>query len=192
MAEPAVEFEPVADAVDPETSLRELADTAVELLDADDAPGIRSLFEALHPADGADVVEQLTWEQQVKLATITPDILTGELLSELVEDTRADLMAALEPEHIAEAIQGLDSDDITMIVEELEPVVRDKVLDNFDDAERQILEASLLFGEETAGRLMQREFVAAPSFWTVSRRPRWSSSLISIRKRSPTCSRNTT
>ena len=167
MAEPAVEFEPVADAVDPETSLRELADTAAELLDADDAAGLRSLFEALHPADGADVVEQLTWEQQVKLATITPDILTGELLSELVEDTRADLMAALEPEHIAEAIQVLDSDDMTMIVEELETDLREKVLDNFDDAGRQILEASLLFGEETAGRLMQREFVAAPRFWTV-------------------------
>ncbi|MEO1038276.1 MAG: magnesium transporter [Pseudomonadota bacterium] len=167
MADPVVELEPNADTPVAEASLHELIESAVAALEAPDSEALRTLFEALHPADAADVLEQLTAEQQTALAGLAPDLMTGEVLAELVEETRADIIAALDPDHIAEAIQDLDSDDVTMIVEELEPETREQVLEGFDDAERQKLEAALLFGEETAGRLMQREFVAAPRFWSV-------------------------
>lgn len=132
-----------------------------------DAAYARELLDQLHPADIADLIEQLTWEQQDQLARLAPDVFTGDVLAELDEDTRGDVVDALEPAHIAEALSSLDSDDQTMVVEELDEEKRAAVLAAVSPEDRQYLERSLAFEEETAGRLMQREFVAAPQFWTV-------------------------
>lgn len=128
---------------------------------------IRRLLDPLHPADVADLVEQLSWDQQKSLAKLAPKVLASEALAELTEDSRADIVEFLEPKQIAEALDELESDDMTMVVEELEPDMRDAVLAQVDAEDRAHLEHSLGFEEETAGRLMQREFVAAPQFWTV-------------------------
>ncbi|WP_019961592.1 magnesium transporter [Woodsholea maritima] len=149
-----------------DVSMKLVAEVAGAVADRD-GPLIRHLFADLHPADAADLLEQLSYEQQELIAALAPDVLTGEVLAELAEDTRADFIEVLDPAHIAEAIMELDSDDMTMMVEELEPDVREQVLAGVPDAERERLESSLAFDEETAGRLMQREFVAAPLFWTV-------------------------
>jgi len=132
-----------------------------------DGPLLRHLFEDMHPADAADVLEQLSWESQAALVALAPDLITGDVLAELQFDTRADILAELEPEQVAEAIRDLDSDDMTMVVEELDDDVRDQVLAAVPEEDRALVESSLSFDEETAGRLMQREFVAAPLFWTV-------------------------
>ena len=142
----------------------------VELIDASadhDAAQVRKLLEDLHPADIADCIEQLSWENQDRIARLTPDVFTGDVLAELVEDTRADIVDALEPAYIAEALGDLDSDDMTHVVEELDDDKRAAVFAELGDEDRQYLESSLAFEEESAGRLMQREFVAAPLFWTV-------------------------
>ncbi|WP_439636814.1 magnesium transporter [Oceanicaulis sp.] len=128
---------------------------------------IRQLLAPLHPADIADLIEQLSWDQQRLLAELDASLLTGEVLAEIGYDTRAGLFDLLETQQIVDALDGLDSDDKTMVVEELEPEVRQAVLAAVSAEDREHLEASLAFEEETAGRLMQREFVAAPSFWTV-------------------------
>ncbi len=132
-----------------------------------DAPLLRRLFADLHPADIADVLEQLSWETQVALMELAPDLVTGDVLAELQFDTRADILAELDPEQVADAIKDLDSDDMTIVVEELDPEMREQVLAAVPEEDRQILESALAFEDETAGRLMQREFVAAPLFWTV-------------------------
>jgi magnesium transporter len=167
MSEPAQVLED-----NPETSLDDEAShrLVTELAGAagdGDAPLIRSLLAEVHPADIADCIEQLSWENQDAIARLCPDVFTGEVLAELVEDTRADIVEALEPAYIAEALGDLDSDDMTHVVEELDDEKRAAVLAELDDEDRQYLESSLAFEEESAGRLMQREFVAAPSFWTV-------------------------
>lgn len=132
-----------------------------------DAPLIRGLLLDLHPADIADSIEQLSWENQDLIARLCPDVFTGEVLAELGQDTRADIFEALEPAYIAEALEDLDSDDMTHVAEELDDEKRAAVMAEMGEEDRQYLEASLSFEEESAGRLMQREFVAAPSFWTV-------------------------
>lgn len=132
-----------------------------------DAPLIRGLLLDEHPADIADAIEQLNGDQRDTLAQLCPDLFTGEVLAELVEDTRADVFDELEAEQIAEALEDLDSDDMAHVFEDLDEDKRAAVLAAVSDEDRQSLEASFAFEEETAGRLMQREFVAAPSFWTV-------------------------
>jgi magnesium transporter len=137
------------------------------LIEEGDGEGIGRLLDGLHPADIADLIEQLNSEQQEELARIAPDILTGEVLANLQWDTRELVAAELDPAHLAAAIQELDSDDATLLVEELDDALREQVLAEVPEEDRAALESSLSFDEETAGRLMQREFVAAPDFWTV-------------------------
>ena len=167
MGEPAEGLEETA-----ETSLDDEAGhrLVTELVGAAgdrDAPLIRNLLAEVHPADIADCIEQLAWENQDLIARLAPDVFTGEVLAELAEDSRAAIVSALEPAYIAEALGELDSDDMTHVVEELDDDKRAAVLAELGDEDRQYLESSLAFEEESAGRLMQREFVAAPSFWTV-------------------------
>ncbi|WP_417470335.1 magnesium transporter [Maricaulis sp.] len=132
-----------------------------------DSDLIRRLLAPLHAADIADVLEQLSAGQQGILAELTPDIFSGEVLAEMDPGTREVVMDYLHPSHLAAAIAELDSDDATEVVEELDSERRAAVLAEVSDINREAVESSLAFDDETAGRLMQREFVAAPDFWTL-------------------------
>ncbi|MEM7729598.1 MAG: magnesium transporter, partial [Pseudomonadota bacterium] len=68
---------------------------------------------------------------------------------------------------IADALTELDSDDVTQIIEEMDDAQREDVLEAMEPQERAEVEASLAVDDETIGRLMQREFVSAPEFWSV-------------------------
>jgi len=167
MSEAAFEDELLADGparvnTDPEF-VAELVGAILE----HDADLVRRLLTPLHEADIADVIEQLSSSKQEALAELTPDIFTGDVLAELEPDTREAVMGHLDASHLAAAIVDLDSDDATEVLEELDEDVREAVLAEVPDADREAVEQSLAFDEETAGRLMQREFVAAPDFWTV-------------------------
>lgn len=128
---------------------------------------LRIRLDALHPADFSDYFEALTDAQRETLIARAPSLITGELLAELEDDVVEDVLPLLEPELIADALTELDSDDVTQIIEEMDAAQREDVLDAMEPMERAGVEASLKFDDETIGRLMQREFVSAPEFWTV-------------------------
>jgi magnesium transporter len=99
-----------------------------------DGDAIRRMLAPLHAADIADVLEQLTAGQQEGVATLAPDIFTGEVLAEIEPDTREVVMAYLDPSHLAAAIQELDSDDATEVVEALDHMrASDDLPDKFHD-----------------------------------------------------------
>jgi len=121
----------------------------------------------LHPADVSDELEQLSSEERGDIIARAPDIISGEVLAELEDDVVEDILPLLEADVIADALSGMDNDDATQILEEMEDAQREDVLEAVTPAEREAYEESLAFDDETIGRLMQREFVAAPEFWTV-------------------------
>ncbi|MEO8114572.1 MAG: magnesium transporter, partial [Phenylobacterium sp.] len=61
----------------------------------------------------------------------------------------------------------MDPDDAADVVDDLDKGKRAQVLAAMPDVERAAIETTLAYEDETAGRLMQREVVAAPQFWTV-------------------------
>ena len=128
---------------------------------------LRLRLGALHPADFSDFLEELTDAQREALIARAPEAITGELLAELEDEVVEDVLPLLEPDVIADALTELDSDDVTQIMEEMEPAQREDVLDAMEPEDRREVEQSLAFDDETIGRLMQREFVSAPEFWTV-------------------------
>ncbi|MEL6649108.1 MAG: CBS domain-containing protein, partial [Pseudomonadota bacterium] len=91
----------------------------------------------------------------------------GEILSELDESIREEVIAVLRPTVLAEAVRELDSDDVVDLIEDLDDAQQEQILDALEDSDRAMVEQSLSFPEYSAGRLMQREVVMAPEHWTV-------------------------
>ncbi|CAL1692128.1 Magnesium transporter MgtE [Brevundimonas subvibrioides] len=136
---------------------------------ADDCDGmrLRSLLEDLHPADVADLMGFLTAEHRGVVVLWLPPELLAETLPELDDGIREEVLEQVAPGTLAEALQELDSDDAAAVVEDLEDDQREKVLAAMPATDRAAIENSLGYAEDTAGRLMQREVMAAPLFWSV-------------------------
>ncbi|PHR62723.1 MAG: magnesium transporter [Robiginitomaculum sp.] len=137
-------------------------------LESDNAKAGEAALADLHPADAADVIEQLSGDQVRSLARLSPGLFSGEILSELSDDVREDVVDVLDARQVATAIGGLESDDAFQVVEELDDKFRAEVLDEVDPKDREALVTSLSFGEDSIGRLMQRELVALPLFYSVA------------------------
>ena len=138
-----------------------------DALGADDAHAVTALVTPLHAADLADLVELLpSGDRRALIAAIAAD-LEPEMLSNLDETVRDQVVELLAPEQIAQAVTELDSDDAVYLVEDLDPETQRAVLEAVPDAERSQLEEILEYPEYTAGRMMQRELIAVPEFWTI-------------------------
>jgi magnesium transporter len=93
--------------------------------------------------------------------------LDPELLTHLDETLREELLEQLTPEETGAAIARLDTDDAIEVLEDLDEAEQIAILQTLPMPERAAVEQGLTYPEDSAGRLMQRELVAAPEFWTV-------------------------
>ena len=136
-------------------------------VDRGDQGLLTMLMDPLHPADIADLLEQISAPERRDLIRLYDREFDGEILSELDESIRDEVMAILRPEVLADAVRELESDDVVDLIEDLTLVQQDVILDALDDSDRIAVEQSLTYPEKSAGRLMQREVVMAPEHWTV-------------------------
>ncbi len=134
---------------------------------AGDGAVLRQLLSEEHPAELADRFEQLTAGERAMLVKLAPEVISPSVLAELEDEVVEDILPLLKPEQISKAMEELDSDDAIQIFEELPKDRRAQVLADLSEQDRKEIEDGFAFDEETAGRLMQREFVAAPEFWSV-------------------------
>ncbi len=140
----------------------------VDALDRGASATLKEKLSGLHAADLADLIGLIGPEERTALVTMLgKDVLTPEVLSELDEDVRDEVLAQLEPQAIAEAVQALDTDDAVYLLEDLDEAQMRAVLARIPESDRAALELPLHYPENSAGRLMQREMVAVPPFWTV-------------------------
>ena len=139
--------------------LRAVVARSPETLDA--------LLDPLHPADIADLMEQIDERDRANLLSLWKGGMDGDILSELGDDLREEVIDALGPAELADAVRDLESDDVVDLVEDLDQAQQDQVLDALEAGDRLIVEQALAYPEESAGRLMQMEVVRAPSHWTV-------------------------
>ncbi|NBX43135.1 MAG: magnesium transporter, partial [Rhodobacteraceae bacterium] len=134
---------------------------------AEDVDAIDVLMEPLHPADIADILEQISSGERAALLALWSRGIDGEVLSELDWSIREDILPLLPSDVLADAVRELDSDDVVDLVEDLEEDQQGAILGALDDADRVAVEQALSFPEGSAGRLMQREVVRAPEHWNV-------------------------
>ncbi|MBN9262203.1 MAG: magnesium transporter [Hyphomicrobium sp.] len=133
------------------------------------AANVRVLTHGLRAPDLADLIELLEPDERVQLIQILGDDFDPEVMSELEEGVRDQLAEALPNEVLARVITELDTDDAAYVLESLDKEDQEDVLAQMPSSDRIALERNLEYPEETAGRLMQTDFVAVPPFWTVGR-----------------------
>ncbi|MEK9646199.1 MAG: magnesium transporter, partial [Alphaproteobacteria bacterium] len=136
-------------------------------LDNEDAAAIREIVAPLHPAEVADLIEMMRGPMRTQLVEILRQRFDPVILAELDETLRDEVAEQLGTQAIARAIAALDSDDALNLISALEETMQRSVLHAVPAALRAMIEEGLTFPEDSAGRLMQREFVAVPAFWTV-------------------------
>lgn len=132
-----------------------------------DKPALWRIVKELHPADTADLLEHLPPEAFRKAIHLLGKDLPAEAVAELSETARLDALHELTDAAITAMIGHLDSDDASFLLNDLEEPRRQRILSKVSATDRAAIESALAFDEETAGRLMQRAFVAAPVFWSV-------------------------
>jgi magnesium transporter len=145
----------------------ELARPVAEALAAGLTTHARSLVEALEAPDLADLIELLEPGQRVQLVDALGAAFKPEVLSELDETVRDQLLPALPKDVVAKAVAELETDDAAYLLENTPEPVRQEILAQMPTGDRAALERNLEYPEDTAGRLMQTDFVAVPPFWTV-------------------------
>jgi len=148
--------------------LREEVERAIVLaLDSKDHDKVRELAADLYYADLADLIERITPEERDELIEIMGDDLPVDVIAELDVAVRDDVFDEFDTNELAEVVTELDTDDAVMVVEELEEHEKKELLEAIPPENRNLIEEALAHPEDSAGRMMQREFVAAPEFWTV-------------------------
>ena len=90
-----------------------------------------------------------------------------EIFIEINESIQSEVLQLLSEESIAKIIKRLESDDSLKILENLESDKKNLVMDKLSPKDRFLLEEGLSFPEDSAARIMQREFTAVPNNWTV-------------------------
>jgi len=138
-----------------------------EALEEGDGDAVYDLVEPLHPADIADLVELFEKDERAEFAAAIPELMTSEVVAELNDYVREDMMEALPAEAVAAIAEQLETDDAVQLIEDLEPEDQAAVLAELDAEDRAAIESALAYPEETAGRLMNRDFVAVPEHLTV-------------------------
>lgn len=127
----------------------------------------RERIGRLHPADIADLFELARADERPMLAAVIGDLLSADVLAEMNDYVREELIDLLAPEQVAELASEMDTDDAVAIIEDMDEDEQQAVLEAMEPEDRAAIEDALSFPEETAGRLMQREFVAVPEHVTV-------------------------
>jgi magnesium transporter len=124
----------------------------------------------LHFADIADLLDRLSNEDAKYVYFQLTEDVQADVLMELDEEIRDRFLSSLSSKEIADQLENLDSDDAADILGELSDDQIQEVISQMDDNEaaEDIVEL-LNYDEDTAGGLMQKEFIQVKLDWSVNR-----------------------
>ena len=132
-----------------------------------DTEFLNKTLKELHPSDSADIIENLLPESRSKLIELEGFSLDPEIFIELNESIQTEIFILLSTESIVNILRRLESDNALQILENLDDKKKNIVLDKLPPKDRFILQEGLSYPEDSAARIMQREFTAIPSDWSV-------------------------
>lgn len=139
-----------------------------DIVDRKDEAAARAELEHLHPADIAELYQNLNLDQAEFLYRLLDEETAADVLMELDDDDRARLLEGMGAGEIARQIEHLDTDDAVDIIQQLDEEDRDEVLSQIDDVEQagDIIDL-LKYDEDTAGGLMGTEMVVVNENWSM-------------------------
>ena len=128
---------------------------------------ITNSFKEMHPADAADIIEHLNQTDRESLIKLNNFKIDPEVFVELNESVQSEIINYLSSDSIVTILKNLESDDAIKILENVEEKDKNQILSSLPPKDRFALLESLSYPEDSAARIMQREFTAIPSNWSV-------------------------
>ena len=166
------------DAAERETSLAEevkyhLPDDKIkEIVEAarqQDSDIVHAALEELSIPDSAELLSKINEDDREELLSMYSDALDPAIFTEMAPELRRTYLSGMPAEQIAQMVAELESDDALLLIEDLEPEFQQRIIRKLSAKTRLALEEGLNFPEDSAGRLMRRELVSIPDFWTVGK-----------------------
>ena len=149
----------------PDEDIREIVD-AVRSQDSD---VVHSALEDLSNADTAELLSKIKDDDREELLNMYSESLDPEIFTEMDQELTRASLSAMPPGKVAKMISELESDDALLLIETLEPDFQQDIIKKLSAKTRLAMEEGLNFPEDSAGRLMRREMVSIPEFWTVGK-----------------------
>jgi len=144
-----------------------LIDAVLEAVEAGERDALVQLLKPFHAADIADLFEQISPKERSAFVVLWGADFDGEVLAEIDEGLLDDVIEDLPDEVVSDAVRDMDTDDVVDLIEDLDEPQQERLLDALDMSDRVAVEQALQYPEDSAGRLMQRELVMAPTHWSV-------------------------
>jgi len=117
------------------------------------------MINSMHPAEIASLIESLPpAKREIVWEFVDPEI-EGDVLIELNEEVRAELIGGMDAEELIAATEGMEVDDLADLIGDLPETLNQRVLRSMDAQDRERLNAVLGFGEDSAGGLMNLDTV---------------------------------
>ncbi len=138
------------------------------IIHSDRSDEARAELATLHPADIAELYQNLDLEEAEYLFRLLDEDTAADVLMELDDDERKELLEDMPAEEIAKQIDHLDTDDAVDLIQELDEEDRDEILSHIDDVEQagDIIDL-LKYDEDTAGGLMGTEMIVVNENWSM-------------------------
>lgn len=139
-------------------------------VESNDLQWLREHTFELHDADIAAIIEELKEDEAATLYHLIDENRQADILAELDDEAREQLISSFSPEEIAEQLENMDSDDAADLIADLPREQIEEVISHIKDDEAADDIVDLLnYEEDTAGGLMQKEFIKAKLDWPVNR-----------------------
>ena len=132
-----------------------------------DAVFISNSFKEMHPADAADIIEHLNENDRENLIKLNNFKIDPEVFVEINESVQSEVIKYLSKDSIVYILKNIESDDSIKILENIDEKNKNDILSSLPPKDRFVLLESLSYPEDSAARIMQREFTAIPSNWSV-------------------------
>lgn len=126
------------------------------------------LLENMHPADLADIVEELGHEDRQAIFNTMDNQTAAELLTEVEPDVQMRIIESLKAEKAADILEEMDASEAADLLNEMEEERSEQILHEMNPEEKEDVEELLEFSDDTAGGLMNTSFVSLPESATVA------------------------
>ena len=146
---------------------KEFINTFSDKILSNDVQFVNQTLKDLHESDVANLIENLSDETRKKLIEIEAFNIDPDIFIELNESIQSEVLQLLSTDSIINIIKRLESDDSIKILENLDKDKKESVLEKLPPKDKFLLEEGLSYPEDSAARIMQREFTAVPSNWSV-------------------------
>ena len=139
-----------------------------DIISAGDSEAVRAELADLHPADLAELIQQLDTDRAEYIFKLLDEETAADVLMELDEDERLKIIEDMPAEEIAKQIDHLDTDDAVDLIQQLDAEERDEIISHLDDVEQagDIIDL-LKYDEDTAGGLMGTEMIVVNENWSM-------------------------